>query len=1108
MKAMDLLARLDALGVSLLAEDGKLRVSAQRGQIDDEIKLAIGAHKAELLELLAMRERDASPAVRSIERGAALSLSFFQERLWVLQRLEPLSTAFNIVAYWPAPAGVDTARLLTAIEAVFARHEILRSIFIERDGVPVVRVLDPSQLRIEVLDLREFAEVEQKARCRQEIDAAVHRPFDLSRESPAHCTVFRFDDHRALIMLATHHIAVDAWSIGLLQQEVAARCVDAAPANCGGELQYVDFADWQRRTQDAHAIASDLEWYGDRLKGAPPVSTFPPDCAPSQHATGATFDFVWDIELSAKLRALARDEGVTTYMLLTAACAAVLRAQTGQDEVVLGSPMGVRERPELERMIGPFVNLQVMRLSLQDDPSFSELLKRARDAVFDAHEHRHVPFEKLIERIKPVRSLDHAPLFQIAIVQHNATAQEELSIVSGGALHEITWFSRDVDGCIANSLEYRSDLYSPRAIERIAMQLQTLLRAVAADTHCRLSQIQLLTAEERKLLLVDFNATSIDLDKACMAAQFERQAARLAGQVAVRVRDEALTYGELNRRANRLASRLRILGVGPGDRVGVCLDRSLDLVVALLAIQKAGAAYVPLDPGFPAHRLDYMLDDSGAGVIVTDGSAALAMSVPGHVTVVDLVADGALLASLADTNPETAPRADDPAYVIYTSGSTGRPKGVEVSQGALANFLGSMRREPGLSADDVVAALTTISFDIAGLELFLPLTVGARIELVPRETAVDGMALADFLENCAATVIQATPATWRLLLEAQWKPSRAVRALCGGEALPRDLADSLLERVHELWNLYGPTETTIWSTVDRVEPGLAPISIGRPIANTRVYVVDSHGEPVPIGMTGEIWIGGAGVAIGYHRQPDLTAERFVADTLSGLPGARLYRTGDLGRWGSDGRLYHLGRIDHQVKIRGFRIELGEIESLLASHESVRQAVVVGREAGPGDLRLVAYIAYNPGEDLTVSEVRRHLRSELPEYMLPSVVVALDSIPLTPNGKVDRAALPDPFRGAQRTDRQYAPPAPGLEQIMAQVWTDLLKVERVGADDNFFELGGHSLLSLRVVAAIEKQTGWRMDPRTLFFQTLRQIAAAASASIAKNEPVNSEGSLRK
>jgi amino acid adenylation domain-containing protein len=636
-------------------------------------------------------------------------------------------------------------------------------------------------------------------------------------------------------------------------------------------------------------------------------------------------------------------------------------------------------------------------------------------------------------------------------------------------------------------IEYNTDLFDAATIERLAGQYFTILDAAAAAPATRLSALPMLP-EAQRALLRRWNATAADWPRqATFPRLFQDQAARSPDAVAISFDGGTLRYGELDAQANAVARALRGLAVGPGVIVALCATRSPLLLVALLGIQKAGGAYLPLDPDYPAERLEFMLADSGARVLATAGDAAAAVHVPHTVAVLDLAAAAASNGAPAGPPPCGAAPADT-AYVIYTSGSTGRPKGVAVPHAALLNFLWSMRARPGLAAADTLAAVTTISFDIAGLELYLPLLVGARIELVPAAAAADGAALARVLAASGATVMQATPATWRMLLDAGWAGAPGLRALCGGEALPRDLADALLTRVSELWNLYGPTETTIWSTLGRIMPGAAPIFIGRPIANTEVHVLDPAGAPVPIGVAGEIVIGGAGVADGYLGRPALTAERFVPDALSGRPGARLYRTGDLGRWNADGTIQHLGRLDHQVKIRGFRIELGEIEAVLRAHPAVHHAVLAARAAQDGDQRLVAYIVYRDGEALTASDTRRHLRGRLPEFMIPSIVMALESLPLTPNGKLDRAALPDPFRTEAAAARGHVPPAPGLEQTMAAIWCALLSIEQVSANDNFFELGGHSLLSLRVARLVERRTRRRMDPRTLFFHTLREVVA--------------------
>jgi amino acid adenylation domain-containing protein len=488
--------------------------------------------------------------------------------------------------------------------------------------------------------------------------------------------------------------------------------------------------------------------------------------------------------------------------------------------------------------------------------------------------------------------------------------------------------------------------------------------------------------------------------------------------------------------------------------------------------------------------LQFMLTDSCIVALIASQDTVARFDLPAGVEVIDLAAEAGALSVLEASDLATNAAPEDIAYVIYTSGSTGRPNGVAVLHGALANLLGAMRRRPGLRDTDIVAAVTTISFDIAALELYLPLIVGARIELVSNDVAADGVALAQLLSESGATLLQATPTTWRLLIEAGWRASSGFRAFCGGESMPRDLADNLLESVHELWNLYGPTETTIWSTAGRVDRGAAAINIGQPIANTSVYVVDATGALTAIGIPGEIWIGGGGVAAGYHNRPELTAARFISDPFVGKSGARVYRTGDLGRWGADGLLYHMGRLDRQVKFRGFRIELGEIEAALHAHPAIARAAVVAQDLTAERPKLVAYIVYHPARDLTATEVRRHIKRTLPDYMVPSAFVPLGALPLTPNGKIDVRALPDPFKSSVGVGGEYEPPAPGLERLIAKVWQELLQVNRVGAGDNFFELGGNSLLSVRAISVIEARAGCRLQPRILFFQNLRQLAATA------------------
>ena len=658
----------------------------------------------------------------------------------------------------------------------------------------------------------------------------------------------------------------------------------------------------------------------------------------------------------------------------------------------------------------------------------------------------------------------------------------------GTSRFDLTLFVTEVPQGFFVTAEYNTDLFDRERVARLAGHFQELLAGAVASPDRRLSELPLLSDAEQRTILETWNRTALAVGPAPVHERFAAQAARTPDAVAVTFEGESLGYRALDRRANQLARRLRRMGVGSEEVVGIAVERSLDMVVALLAVLKSGAAYLPLDPAFPQKRLADMLDDARPRVILTQESVRASLPAT---AAEKLCLDSLDLAGESKEPVSVAVDAEQLAYLIYTSGSTGRPKGVQITHRALSNFLDAMADQPGLEPTDVLLSVTTLSFDIAGLELYLPLTTGARVELVGGDTAADGTRLHERLVASGATVMQATPATWRLLLEAGW--AGPLRVLCGGEALTGDLAGELLRRGASVWNLYGPTETTIWSTVHRVGQPEPVAPLGRPIANTRVYVRDEAGWLVPAGVPGELYIGGAGVARGYRNRPDLTAERFVPDPWGDEPGARLYRTGDLVRWRSDGVLEFLGRTDHQVKVRGFRIELGEIESALLEVAAVKQAVVVPRENGTGDMQLVAYVVFGPGVESTVTELRASLRERLPAYMVPSSFAVLDSLPLTPNGKVDRTALArlDARPGSGRAD--HVEPRTPMERLVAGIWTEALGVPRVSVHDNFFDLGGHSLLSMRVLARVEKAIGLSLNPRELIFQTLEQFASACEAA---------------
>ena len=1038
------------------------------------------------------------PAIAPVAVDAPAPLSFSQHRMWLIQSLAPKISAYNISGVLQLTGSLDLEALSQSLAAMYQRHEILRTSYDLVNGEVVQRLQNASIPPFSIIDLTSQHADDPAAEALRRANTQASAPIDLSKGPGLSVTLMRIGADQHLLQMTVHHIAADQWSMGLMTRELcslynaarAGRHLNLPPA----PIRYRDYATWQQRQLQSPELQAQLAYWQSTLEGVQPLE-LPTDRPRPRFQTfnGSICYASFPAMLQEKLKALSLKESTTLFMTMFAGFAALLHRLSGQSDITIGLPIAGRQHADVERVVGTFVNTLVMRVDLGGDPTFGELLGRVRAVALDAFANGLVPFDKLVQDLVRARDTSRAPLVQVMFNMANAPMHgialdgieiEYVHIDRGGAQFEL---SLSVDPELSHSvtIEYNTDLFDQGTIERFIKRYMHLLEAAVAQPATRVSKLDLLGAEERAVLQT-WNATGANIPPEMFIAMFERRAAQHPDAPAVTFEGTTLSYGELASQVTRLTIGLQALSAGRGVIIGVCQRRSLKMLVTLLAVQKAGGAYVPLDPALPPQRLEYMISDSGISVLVINRGGLGKLTIPPDVKVLD--ADAPVLAwpAPAASGPAESPRFSDPAYIIYTSGSTGKPKGVVVSYGALANFLCSMRKTPGLRETDVLAAVTTISFDIAGLELYLPLLAGARIELVSSAIASDGSALAELLHSRGVTVMQATPATWRMLLDAEWRGSCGLRALCGGEALSRELANELIPRVGELWNLYGPTETAVWSTACRVGLGDAPISIGRPIDNTQIYILNGK-TPAPIGVAGEICIGGAGVAIGYHKRPELTAERFEADPFAAHPEARIYRTGDLGKWGADGQLYHLGRIDHQVKIRGFRIELGEIEAVLDTHPAVKQAVVTAQEVGPSDTRLVAYVVYERGSELTVSDLRRFLRQQLPEYMIPSMAITLDRLPLTPNLKLDRSALPAPFARGSRPANAFDAPAPGVEAMIAGIWQELLEIDAIGAEDNFFNLGGHSLLALRAVAQIEKLTGTRLDPRLLFFQSLRQIA---------------------
>ena len=1046
------------------------------------------------------------PLVR-VPRTGALPTSFAQQRLWFLDQLEPGSFAYNLAGGVRLEGELDVAALIAALRGTVRRHEALRTVFVEEDGQPRQVITEPPPLPVTMFDLSALPEGTREAEIRRIATAEARRTYDLALGPLVRFALLRLGGREHALLVGMHHIVSDGWSIGIFVRELGAFYRGGQAALPELPIQYVDYAAWQRSWMSGDVLEERLAWWKLHLDGAPEVVELPldrPRPAVQSYLGSRSY-----LTVESGLEIVARRLGVTPFMILLGAFSTLLTRYGSQPDVVVGTPIANRGRAELEDLIGMFANTLALRVDLSGDPGFDELARRVRQVALGAYAHQDIPFERLADELRLERNLSHSPLFQVMVALQNlpdsaldlaGLTLSPLEFEVGRTQFDLSLFvmPQSQGGMLAR-LEYASDLFDAATGERLLRHVRNLLQGIEEAPERRISELPLLGAAERQELLMTGNLTAAEVPSRLIHELFEESVVERPGSLAIAHEGESVTYAELNARANRLAHHLRGLGIRPESLVAVCLERSPAMLTALLGVLKSGGAYVPIDPSYPVDRVAWVLEDSRASVLLTESHLAASLPLPG------IALDRLDLSGESAANLEPLAGPDNLAYVIYTSGSTGRPKGVAVRQRGAVNFLASMAREPGLGVDDVLLAVTTIAFDIAVLELFLPLSCGGRIELVDRETAADGLRLMERIAGSGATVMQATPATWRLLLAAGWEGSPGLRALCGGEALPPDLARELLARTRELWNVYGPTETTVWSTVHRVSAadacGARPMPLGAAIANTEIHLLDRFGrglEPVPPGAPGELHIGGEGLARGYLGRPDLTAERFVPDPLAARPGARLYRTGDLVRrrpldGARGGVLEFLGRADHQVKIRGFRIELGEIEAILSAHPAVRECAVVVREDVPGSKRLVACLALRDGDPETL---RAALRDKLPEYMIPQLFAVMPSLPLTPNGKIDRRALlaMPPPEGAQRgPGGEIAAPRNPAEEILAAVWAEVLKLDRVGIEDNFFSLGGDSILVIQAATRSRKR-GVRFTPRQLFQnQTVAELAAVADAA---------------
>jgi amino acid adenylation domain-containing protein len=1074
MSFVETLTDLEAQGLELWLEGDQLRYRAPRELLTPQILTDLKQHKEELRTLLG----------NSRDGPVLYPLSHNQRALWFLHQLAPESAAYNGGFAVRIRSRVAIPALRRAFQGLIDRHAALRTVFPQRNRDPVQEIHQHQPVAFEQVDASQWDWDELTMR----VSAACKRPFQLAVGPVMRVELFTRAEDDHILLLTIHHIACDGWSLWMLLDELrvlyAAERQGTVASLPAPDRSYKDYVRWQHQMLASPRGERLWAYWQRQLAGELPVLDLPTDRPrpPVQTYKGASHPFKLPAALTERLRRLSHAGQTTLYTTLVAAFQVLLHRYTGQEDILLGAPTAGRSHADFAEMVGDVTNPVVLRGSFAGNPSFKAFLAQVRQTVLDALAHEDFPFGLLVERLQVARDPSRSPIFQVmfnfqqpqrfrevvklwvadepgAQVEWGGMVLEPFALAQQEGQLDLTLEMIEGQASLFGVFKYNPDLFEAATIERMAEHLRTLLEGIVAHPEWHIAELPLLTEHEQHQLLVTWNNTHADYPRDKGVAQlFEDQVRRTPGAVAVVFAEQRLTYHQLQSKADALARRLRQAGVGRHDLVGLCVERSQEMLVGLLGILKAGAAYLPLDPRHPQKRLAFILQDAGATVLVTQSEvlAKLPLNIPAPpgndvpaqepdvedspLRIVRLTPQRVAQPTGGVGQPDVM-QPDDPAYVIYTSGSTGTPKGVEVPQGAVVNFLTSMAREPGMTAHDTMLAVTTLSFDIAGLELLLPLTVGGRVVIAPHEVVIDGWRLAQLLHDSGATLMQATPATWRLLVESGWQGEPHLKILCGGEALPPELARALLPRCSSLWNMYGPTETTVWSTISRITSA-DRITLGRPIANTEVYVLSAGLQPVPTGVPGELYIGGAGLARGYLHRPDLTTQRFVSHPFSQEPDTRLYKTGDIVAYAPDGQLRYLGRADHQVKIRGYRIELSEVEAVISRHPAVREVVVTARDVAPGDKQLVAYLVADQKPSLSTQALRNFLKEELPDYMVPSIFVVLDSLPLNPSGKIDRNALPMPAQSRPDVDVGYFPPQTQTETQLAEIWSAVLGVEKV------------------------------------------------------------------
>jgi amino acid adenylation domain-containing protein len=1047
-------------------------------------------------------------------------VSFAQQRLWFLDRLEPGSTFQNSPVAIRIRGPLDVAVLERALDELVHRHETLRTTFSVVDDEPVQVVAPARHTPLPLHDLSAVPAEAREAELRATLDRLTLRPFDLEKGPLFETALVRLGAEDHVLSFAMHHILTDGWSLGVMLREVRT----LYEGYLAGEeepleplpLQYADYALWQREYLSGERLQAQIDYWRRHFAGAPPMLELPTDRPRPAMQTyrGAIVPANLPRAQTDALQALARREGATLFMVLLAAWKAVLARHAAQDAVVVGTPIAGRTQEETEGLIGLFINTLALHTDLSGDPTFRQLVGRVREATLGAYAHQDLPFERLVEELKVERSLAHSPVFQVMFVLQNAPSMAGAAALAGTTFepvdlpqdtekYDLSLNTGEHPGGVWLNLSYNPDLFDTATAERLLQHLGRVLEAAVEAPDTRLSDLSLLDEGERAQVVSAWNRTERPFEAdATLHGLFADVVASSPDAVAVAWGAGEMTYGELDARANHLAHRLVSLGVGPDVPVAISVDRSPELVVAVMAALKAGGAYVPVDPAYPRDRREYMLRDCGAPVVLT--RPHLAGDLPETQAQVVLLDDVSIpLSGETMAAPDVPVSPANLAYVIYTSGSTGRPKGVMVPHRGVINLARVQQEVFGIGPGSRVLMFASFSFDAAAMDLFNTLTAGAALHVAPQEALMPGAPLAATLRERAITAALIPPSALAAMDPEAFPALRTVAA--GGEACPPEVARRWGEG-RLFINAYGPTEITVCATMAPGEDGARRPSIGRPVPNARIYVLDGAMNPVPVGIPGELYVGGVGVTRGYLRRPDLTAERYLPDPFSGDAGGRLYRTGDRVRWLETGELDFLGRVDEQVKVRGFRIELGEIEAVVEAHPAVRRCVVLVRGSG-GDARVLAYVVPVSSHDApTAAALRAHVAERVPDYMVPAAFVVVDDIPLTPNGKIDRRALPEPDLSSR--DETFVAASGDVEQGLTEIWKELLGVARVGVNDNFFELGGHSLLLARMQARIRERLGTDVPMVQLFrFPTIRSLAGFLAADGEAEEEASARGQER-